>query len=111
RGWPRSRHRRGARRIRSSAACADKARPLQACFLQARLDAFPELSSVRLLEEIQADGYAGDYTQLKEYVRSIRPRHEPEPVVRVATPPGHQAQVDFAEFKFPWGKRFALLVV
>lgn len=27
--------------------------------IQARLDAFPELSSVRLLEEIQADGYTG----------------------------------------------------
>ena len=26
-------------------------------------------------------------------------------------PPAHQAQVDFAEFRFPWGKRYALLVV
>jgi transposase len=32
-------------------------------------------------------------------------------VVRFETPPGHQAQVDFAEFRFPWGKRYALLVV
>lgn len=79
--------------------------------IQARLDAFPELSSVRLLEEIQAAGYSGGYTQLKEYVRSIRPRPKPEPVVRFETPPAHQAQVDFAEFTFPWGKRFALLVV
>jgi hypothetical protein len=31
--------------------------------------------------------------------------------VRFETPPGHQAQVDFAECRFPWGKRFALLVV
>jgi len=30
--------------------------------------------------------------------------------VRFETPPGHQAQVDFAEFRFPWGKRYALLV-
>ncbi len=27
------------------------------------------------------------------------------------TPPGLQAQVDFAEFRLPWGKRFALLAV
>ena len=79
--------------------------------IQARLDAFPDLSSVRLLEEIEADGYTGSYTQLKEYVRTVRPRPEPEPIVRFETPPAHQAQVDFAEFKFPWGKRYALLVV
>ncbi len=35
----------------------------------------------------------------------------PDPVVRFETPPGHQAQVDFAEFRLPWGKRYALLVV
>ena len=38
-------------------------------------------------------------------------RRSPEPVVRFETPPGHQAQVDFAEFRLPWGKRYALLVV
>lgn len=79
--------------------------------IQERLRAFPELSSVRLLEEIQAAGYAGGYTQLKEYVRRVRPRPEPEPVVRFETPPAHQAQIDFAEFRLPWGKRYALLVV
>jgi transposase len=76
-----------------------------------RLRAFPELSAVRLLEEIQAAGYGGGYSQLKEYVRTVRPRPEPEPIVRFETPPAHQAQVDFAEFSFPWGKRFVLLVV
>ena len=66
---------------------------------------------MRLFEEIRAAGYAGGYTQLKEYVRQVRPAPTPEPVVRFETPPGHQAQVDFAEFRFPWGKRYALLVV
>ncbi len=50
------------------------------------------------------------YTQVKEYVRKIRPRPPDEPVVRCETPPGHQAQVDFAEFRLPWGKRWILLV-
>ena len=31
--------------------------------------------------------------------------------VRFETPPGKQAQVDLAEFRFPWGKRFGLVVV
>jgi transposase len=85
----------------------DRFRPV----IEARLSAFPELSSVRLLEEIRADGYTGGYTQLTEFVRRVRPHPVPEPVVRFETPPAHQAQVDFAEFRFPWGKRFALLVV
>jgi transposase len=35
----------------------------------------------------------------------------PPEVIRSETPPGHQAQVDFAEFRLLWGKRHALLVV
>jgi transposase len=44
-------------------------------------------------------------------VRQQRPVPTPTPVVRFETPAGKQAQVDFAEFRFPWGKRYALLVV
>lgn len=79
--------------------------------IETRLTALPDLSSVRLLEEVRAAGYEGGYTQLKEYVRKVRPRDNEEPVVRFETPPGHQGQVDFADFTLPWGKRYALLVV
>jgi transposase len=72
---------------------------------------YPELSAVRLFEEIRAAGYPGGMTQLRDYVAQVRPRPDPEPVVRFETAPGHQAQVDFADFRFPWGKRFGLLVV
>jgi transposase len=85
----------------------DTFRPL----IRERLDEFSELSSVRILEEIQQAGYSGGYSQLRDYVRQVRPRPPIEPVVRFETDPGHQGQVDFAEFRFPWGKRFALLVV
>jgi transposase len=76
-----------------------------------RLEQYPKLTAVRLFEEIKAAGYPGGYTQLKEYVREVRPRPPEEPVVRFETPPGRQAQVDFADFRLPWGKRYALLVV
>lgn len=79
--------------------------------IDARLAIYPELSAVRLFEEVRAAGYAGGLSQLKCYVRRVRPRPPVEPLVRFETPPGHQAQVDFAECRFPWGKRFALLVV
>lgn len=62
-------------------------------------------------EEIRAAGYDASHTQVKEYVRRIRPAPVPEPVVRFETPPGKQAQVDFAHLRVPWGRRYALLVV
>ena len=76
-----------------------------------RLAEFPKLTATRLFDEIRSAGYAGGYTQVKEYVRQVRPAPVPDPVVRFETPPSHQAQVDFAEFRLPWGKRYALLVV
>ncbi len=66
---------------------------------------------MRLCEEIRAAGYAGGYDQVRRHVREVRPQPQPEPVRRFETPPGHQGQVDFAEFKTPWGKRHALVVV
>lgn len=89
---------------------ATKLGPYRAMIV-ARLEAYPRLSAVRLLEEVRAAGYTGGYTQVKEFVRTVRPREAPEPVVRFETPAGLQAQVDFGEFKFPWGKRYALVVV
>jgi transposase len=79
--------------------------------IRERLKEYPELSAVRLFEEVKAAGYEGGYTQVKVYVRQVRPWPPEEPVVRFETPPGRQAQVDFADFRFPWGKRYALLVV
>ncbi len=77
--------------------------------IDARLAAYPQLSAVRLLEEIRAAGYSGGYSQLKAFVRQVRPA--PTPIIRFETPAGRQAQVDFARFWFPWGVQYALLVV
>lgn len=66
---------------------------------------------MRLLDEIRAAGYAGGYSQLKAFVRQVRPPVAPAAVIRFETPAGRQAQVDFAHFRFPWGVRYALLVV
>lgn len=79
--------------------------------IEARLAAYPELSAVRLLDEIRAAGYDGGYTQLKAFVHRVRPTPPPEPVIRFETAAGRQAQVDFARFRFDWGIRYALLVV
>jgi transposase len=69
------------------------------------------LTAERILKEIRAAGYAGGYTQIKDYVRQIRPRSVEEAVRRFETPAGFQGQVDYATFNLPWGRRYALVVV
>ena len=79
--------------------------------MDARLREFPKLSVRRLFEEVRAAGYTGGYSRVRDSVREIRPVEAKEPVERFETPPGRQAQVDFATFTLPWGRRHALLVV
>jgi len=79
--------------------------------IQARLAEFPALTARRVFAECRAAGYVGGYTKLCDYVRTLRPPCPVEPVVRFETPPGQQAQVDFAHCRLPWGVRYALLVV
>jgi transposase len=79
--------------------------------IETRLAVYPELSAVRLLDEIRAAGYTGGYSQLKAFVQRVRPTPPAAPVLRFETPAGRQAQVDFARFRFAWGVRYALLVV
>lgn len=68
-------------------------------YLRERVTAFPDLSAVRLTREIREMGYGGAYTAVKRYLAAIRPENGPKPYeVRFETPPGVQAQVDFARF-------------
>lgn len=62
-----------------------------------RLSQFPLLSSIRLFEEIQHQGYTGGYTIVKDYIRIVRPISTILPEVRYETKPGVQAQVDWSD--------------
>src|ERR1700677_1778055 len=55
--------------------------------IQERLRTYPRLTAERIYEEIRAAGYDGGYTQIKEYVRQIRPQPVEEAVRRFETPP------------------------
>ncbi len=48
--------------------------------IKVRLEAYPDLSAVRLFEEIRAAGYTGGYDQVRRHVREVRPKPPPEPV-------------------------------
>ena len=68
-------------------------------YLRERVAAFPDLSAVRLTRELRERGYKGAYTAVKRFVAAIRPESLPKPFERrFETPPGYQAQVDFARF-------------
>jgi transposase len=68
-------------------------------FLQEKITAFPDLSAVRLTREIRTMGYTGAYTAVKRFLSAIRPKNGPKLFeVRFETPPGVQAQVEFARF-------------
>ncbi len=68
-------------------------------YVRERVAAFPDLTATRLTRELRERGYTGDYTAVKRFVAAIRPSNGPKPYeVRFETPPGHQAQVDFARF-------------
>jgi transposase len=68
-------------------------------YLQERLASYPGLTAVRLWREIKERGYGGCYSVVRDSVRDMRPARASAFEVRFETPPGEQAQVDFARFE------------
>lgn len=74
-------------------------------YLCERVAAWPELTGERLLRESRAQGCAGRRTAVNDFLRTVRPPPASIFEVRFETPPGEQAQVDFAEFKVCFGNQ------
>jgi transposase len=67
-------------------------------FVRMTLEQYPRLRATRLLQMVQARGYAGSIWPLRRYVRRVRPAGAREAFFRLSTLPGEQAQVDWASF-------------
>ena len=64
--------------------------------IAALVDREPELSTVRVLEEIRKDGYAGEITLIRNYLRKIRPARG-RVYQEVEYRPGQAMQVDWGD--------------
>jgi transposase len=56
-------------------------------------------TAVLVLEEIRALGYAGGYSVLKAFIRTLRPKAVRRPHLRFETAPGVQGQVDLSPYE------------
>jgi transposase len=87
----------------------DVVQPTQAVLRPSKLDAFrpqvkalleeyPDITGVRVFEELTANGFDGGRTIVTDYLREIRPQPKKQPVVRFETQPGYQGQMDWSPY-------------
>ena len=65
------------------------------------LEKYPEMTGLRIYEELKEMGYAGGVSILRERLKKLRPPKR-EPVIRFETDPGQQGQCDWSPYRIPF---------
>lgn len=69
------------------------------------------LPATVLHREVVAMGFDGTERTVRRFVAGLYPEPEPEPVIRFETAPGHQAQMDWGEYRLNRRKVYAFVGV
>lgn len=67
-------------------------------FIDETLEEYPRLRATRIHRMLAERGYTGSATQVRRYVRTVRPAVRREAYLRLETLPGEQGQVDWGHF-------------
>jgi transposase len=70
--------------------------------MQTLLEQFPDITGLRMFEELREAGFDGGITIFRDRLRSMRRRPKREPVVRFETEPGVQGQMDWSPYTIPF---------
>ena len=67
--------------------------------ITAWLEQYPDLTATRLLEKLGGEGFTGEYTIVREYLKALRGRTKPARAHQIVeTAPGQQGQFDWSPF-------------
>ena len=72
--------------------------------MKSLFEKYPDITAVRMREQLMTQGYRGGITILREKMRQMRPVPKREPAVRFETQPGEQGQMDWSPYTINFTK-------